>query len=313
MKNTPLHLLEDFCLEARIKNYRPSTIQWYRSALKQFLAHFPKREIRTVKDITYERLRRYLYDKRLGGWEASTFSNQYRALKAFLKWAVKEDHLHVNPIDGIERPRLEKKLPRRITLQEARRVLEFAFYGPAIYKFERYRNRAMLGIMLYAGLRSAETLNLLVTDVDLTNAVIHVNCGKGAKDRVVPMSSTLRQYLLEYQRDRERMGKQSVFLFTPVQRDQRLSKGGLRRMIDRTRKKSGVNFSAHKLRHTFATLMLEGGCDLFSLQKMMGHSNIQTTTIYLSASAEMLQAQIAKHPLDVASGRAGVRPGHLWN
>jgi site-specific recombinase XerD len=309
MKNELLRLHDDFCLEAQVMNYRPSTVRWWRHAFRMFLGHFAEGEITRLRDMNFERIRRYLYSKSLAGWNASTFSNQYRALKSFLTWCVKQGHLDVHPMQGIERPRLEKKLPRRISLEDARRVLDFAFHGPAVYRFERYRNRALLGVMIYAGLRAAETLNLLMTDVDMTSSVIHVRCGKGAKDRLVPIGSTLRLYLLEYLRDRERAGKRSAFLFTPVREDQGLAMSGLKRMIARTRKKSGVDFSAHRLRHTFATLMLEGGCDLFSLQKMMGHSDIQTTTIYLSATAGHLRQQIAKHPLDATRehgfGRAG--------
>jgi site-specific recombinase XerD len=287
-------------------NYRPSTVRWWRHALKMFLGHFPEGEISRLKDMTFDRLRRYLYEKHLGGWTANTFSSQYRGLKAFLSWCVKQKHLAIHPMDGISRPRLEKKLPKRISLEDARRVLDFAFHGPSIYTFERYRNRALLGTMLYAGLRASETLNLQVTDVDLAHGVIHVRCGKGAKDRLVPVSATLGLYFREYLKDRERVGKRSSFLFTPVKEDQGLGMSGLKRMIARTRKKSGVDFSSHRLRHTFATLMLEGGCDLFSLQKMMGHSNIQTTTIYLSATTTHLKSQMAKHPLDGAG--MGIRP-----
>ena len=68
--------------------------------------------------------------------------------------------------------------------------------------------------------------------------------------------------------------------------------------MDQVRKSSGVTFTVHKLRHTFATLMLEGGCDIYSLSKMMGHSDINTTTIYLAASAEHLRSQMLKHPMN---------------
>lgn len=297
MTNELLRLHDDFCLEARMKNYRPSTIRWWRQALDMFIGHFPEGQVTRAADVTFDRLRRYLYEKRVAGWTADTYSNQYRALRAFLSWCVKEGHLEANPIDGIERPRLERKLPKRITLEDARLVLDVAFHGPAVYRLERYRNRALLAVMVYAGLRASETLNLNVADIDLPHRAIHVRCGKGAKDRMVPINDTLGLYLHEYLKDRERAGKRSEFLFTPVKKDRALSMGGLRRMIARTRKRSGVNFSAHRLRHTFATLMLEGGCGIYSLQKMMGHSDIQTTTIYLSASAQMLQAEIAKHPL----------------
>ncbi len=73
---------------------------------------------------------------------------------------------------------------------------------------------------------------------------------------------------------------------------------GLKRLVGQLKKASGLSFTIHKLRHTFATLMLEGGCDIFSLSKMMGHSDIKTTTIYLSATAEHLRSQITKHPLN---------------
>lgn len=73
---------------------------------------------------------------------------------------------------------------------------------------------------------------------------------------------------------------------------------GLKHLVEEVKKVSGINFSLHKLRHTFATLMLEGGCDIFSLSKMMGHTDITTTTIYLAASPEHLKSQMIKHPLN---------------
>lgn len=165
------------------------------------------------------------------------------------------------------------------------------------YRFERYRNRAILGIFLFSGLRSQELLDLKCGDVDIQNGVITVRCGKGAKDRIVPINTQLRLYLVEYTRERERLKRQCVHFFTSLRGDQPFTYSGLKKFIEVLKKRTKINFSAHRLRHTFATLMLEGGCDLFSLQKMMGHSDIKTTTIYLSTTVNHLQAQIRKHPL----------------
>jgi site-specific recombinase XerD len=77
-----------------------------------------------------------------------------------------------------------------------------------------------------------------------------------------------------------------------------LTEISLKRLVAKIRNATGMSFTIHKLRHTFATLMLEGGCDIYSLSKMMGHSDIKTTTIYLAASAEHLRAQMVKHPLN---------------
>ncbi|MBS1492230.1 MAG: site-specific integrase [Bacteroidetes bacterium] len=76
------------------------------------------------------------------------------------------------------------------------------------------------------------------------------------------------------------------------------TESGIKRLVERIKEASGIKFHVHKLRHTFATLMLEGGCDIFSLSKMMGHSDIKTTTIYLAACVHHLREQILKHPLN---------------
>ncbi len=202
-----------------------------------------------------------------------------------------------NPIDPIQKPRLEQKLPKSITKQDAQTILEYAFSIPSDYRFTRYRNRAMLAIMIYAGLRVSEVMNLKVSEIDLENRVIAVNGGKGGKDRLIPISSKLHEYLILYLGDCKRLKKTSIYLFTTLRGDGPVTMSGIKKMIDPIKKGTGINFSPHKLRHTFATLMLEGGCDLFSLQKMLGHSDIKTTTIYLSTSVGMLQEQIMKHPL----------------
>ena len=121
--------------------------------------------------------------------------------------------------------------------------------------------------------------------------------GKGGKDRTVSMSSTLAHTLGRYQEQRGRLRSTCLEFFVLSYRDMGFTDSGLKRLIDFTRKVSNIPFSAHKLRHTFATLMLEGGCDIFSLLKMLGHSDIKTTTIYLAASPEHPRKQILKHPL----------------
>ena len=286
-----------FCQEALlIRNLSPGTIVWYKAGLRRFLNHF-NGKIKYLDEITTDNLREYLYYMRVQGWTPATFINQHKSLKSFLKWCVKYGHLEENPILPIEKPKLPKSLPKRITQQQATRVLDYSFNMRTSYKFERYRNRALLSVMLFAGLRAMETLDLKVNDVDMENRLIHVFEGKGAKDRVVPMSSKLHFYLEEYLRDRARLNKKSEYFFVTLRGDGPYSYRAMTKVIYKIKTYTKIDFSSHKLRHTFATLMLEGGVDLFSLQKMMGHADIKTTTIYLSASVNMLQRQILKHPL----------------
>jgi site-specific recombinase XerD len=151
---------------------------------------------------------------------------------------------------------------------------------------------------LLAGLRKKELINLKLTDVDIENMTIFVRQGKGARDRIIPMCYTLTDSLKKYLIERERLHKTAPEFFCSLNRNMGIKSIGLRRMVELFREESNIKFSLHKLRHTFATLMLEGGADIFSLSKMMGHSDIKTTTIYLAASAEHLRKQMTKHPLN---------------
>lgn len=291
-------LHERFCEEALvIKNYSPETIKWYQRTIYAFLKYHP--EIESIEQITTERLRRFLYWGRLERqWTADTFMVYYKGLKSFLKWSTNRSYIDVNPILVIEKPKMEKKLPKRITKNEALLVLEYAFNQPSAYQFQRFRDRAVFGVMIYAGLRSKEVLQLKVHDVDLENGLIHVINGKGGKDRVVPVCTALKSILEDYWRDRTRLKKETIYYFSRLRGEGPFTKNGLKKIVERIRTKSGVNFSPHKLRHTFATMMLEGGCDVFTLSKMLGHSDIKTTTIYLSASVNHMREQILKHPLN---------------
>lgn len=112
------------------------------------------------------------------------------------------------------------------------------------------------------------------------------------------MSYTLAQSLKSYFTERKRLHKTNPEFFSSLQGNIGFTDNGLKKLVEQMRQTSGIFFTAHKLRHTFATLMLEGGCDIYSLSKMMGHSDIKTTTIYLAASAEHLRSQMTKHPLN---------------
>jgi len=231
-------------------------------------------------------------------WTPATFVSYYLVLLVFFRWCIKQGYITTNFADDIEIPRPDKKLPPKLTKQDALRLLEVVYNYPYEFKFLRYRNHAIFATFLFAGLRKSELINLKFVDVDIKNLSIFISQGKGKKDRIIPISYTLAQTLKRYIDERSRLKKTCPEFFASSTQNNGYSDGGLRHLIIQMRKASGVNFSAHKLRHTFATLMLEGGCDIYSLSKMMGHSDIKTTTIYLAASAEHLRSQMTKHPLN---------------
>jgi site-specific recombinase XerD len=278
-----------------IKGYSVPTIRRYRQTINYFAKFSGLTEI---EQVTVENARNlFYYGRTTLKWTSNTFICYHKSLSVFFRWCVNEGYMKENPMDKIETPRLEKRLPSKLTKQEAMRILEVADNFPYQNKFLRYRNYAIFATFIMTGLRKKELLTVKLTDVDIENLSVFVRQGKGSKDRVVPISYNLAEILRRYLDERRRMNKTCPEFFASYTLNTGFTHSGLKRLLEKIIKASGIKFTIHKLRHTFATLMLEGGCDIYSLAKMMGHSDIKTTTIYLAANIEHLREQAAKHPL----------------
>lgn len=288
---------EKFCEYSKyMRGFSPDTIQRYRMTVQQLQK---RAQIQSVEECTSDRVREFFYNGRIERhWSPNSFVTYHKSLVVFFRWCVDQKYITLNPTDDIEMPKLEKKLPPKLTKQEALRLLEIVYNFPYPYAYQRYRNYAVFATFIYAGLRKNELLRLRMTDVDLVNQSIFIRQGKGNKDRVIPISSSLVAILNRYLEERKRLHKTCPEFFTSLNRNMGFTDAGMKRLVQLIKGESGIHFTVHKLRHTFATLMLEGGCDIFSLSKMMGHSDIKTTTIYLAASPEHLRAQMVKHPLN---------------
>lgn len=297
MEQTIQVLLERYLQYCSImRNYSKFTVRAYRNTFRLFLK---ETNIKHPNELTKNRLEEWFFNGRLKRkWSSSTFLHYHKHINMFIKWLIKEQILEYNVLVDIEKPKLEYKLPRTVTKEEAELILDASFHMRYTYRFERYRNRAIIGIMLLAGLRRNEVQKLLCHDIDFVNNSIFIRQGKGAKDRVVPISSRLGVILREYITDRKRLKKTTTAFFTAVQRDNGLGGKTIPNLITKLRNYVKIDFSAHTLRHGFARLMLEGGCDIYTLSKIMGHSKITTTTIYLSCSNQQMSKSIEMHALN---------------
>lgn len=297
MKEPISALLERYLQYCSVmRNYSDFTIMGYRTTFKLLLK---ETKVNYPEELTKRKLEEWFFNGRLNRkWSASTFLHYHKHINMFFKWLVKEEIIGHNFVADLEKPKLEYKLPRTLTREEAELILDASFHMKYAYRFERYRNRALVGVMLLAGLRRNEAQKLMCNDVDFANNSIFVRQGKGAKDRVVPISSKLRLILEEYMDDRNRLNKTSMAFFTAVQRDHAIGNKTIPNLASKLRKYVNIDFSAHTLRHGFARLMLEGGCDIYTLSKIMGHSKITTTTIYLSCSDKQMMKSIEMHLLN---------------
>lgn len=298
MENENLYQLQQRYLQycSIIRNYKKTTLGSYKSTFNLFLQ---ETELKHPSELNKAVVENWFYNGRLKrNWSSSTFRSYLKHLNTFFKWLLKENIIPKNYLDEIEKPRMETHLPRTLSLEEAEKILEASQHLAYTYKFERFRNHALIAIMLLAGLRRGEVINLKFNDISISNKTIFIDQGKGSKDRMIPINNRLERVLTEYLQERNRTKKNCIHFFAGAQKEEQIGTRCIKLLIARLRKATKIDFSAHTLRHAFARLMLEGGCDIYTLSKIMGHSKITTTTIYLSCSNQQMSKSIEMHSLN---------------
>lgn len=290
-------LVEQFSLHAEhLRGLSKTYTYWIRSTFKQFIK---EGGIEYIELCTEENIEKWLiYGASEKKWKPSTFRSHHRNLSVVFDWMKEKKIITENPLLNIRKPKLSSTLPKSISLSEGERVLSITKMLKYTYKYETKRNYAIMAIMIFTGVRKRELTLLKIEDINLDKMMISVIEWKGNKDRIIPISSRLATIINEYLVERKRLNKKCEYFFTGAQFDKKMTIEWVDRLIKKVREKSKIYFSAHSLRHSFATLMLEWGCDIYTLSRMMGHSKITTTTIYLSCSPRMMFSSIEKHPLN---------------
>ena len=290
------HQLESFCHYSL--TFKGNTERAVHS-LRYEVGHFiQETKLLSLEQITRPLIEGYVMTGKLErNWSAKTIRNRLVSIRVFLDWGVKQELIADNPARKVDLPRLPKKLPTHLSKEEALKVLDWARHYPYLHEGERTRAVAIIALLIFTGLRHQELLNLKLQDVRLEQNEVFVRSGKGKKDRLIPMTPNLAIILQNYLKDRCKRQTTCVSFFLSLKDDDPMGPKAIPRLVTKLKKASGIYFYPHMLRHTFATLMLEGGADIYAISKMMGHSQIQTTTIYLSATTQHLKTEINKHPL----------------
>ena len=224
-----------------------------------------------------------------GEWRPATRARKTAALRCFYRQGVLNGLVGSDPTRTLAGPRLESRLPRVLTVAEVERLLAGPKGDP-----RGLRDRALLETLYGAGLRASETLGLRIQDVDMDVGFVRT-VGKGDKERVVPLGRKAIEALRAYnERGRRFLGGAGTIKAPELflnNRGRRLSRQGLHLIVKRYAREAGLpdDVSAHTLRHSFATHLLEGGADLRAVQEMLGHADLSTTQIYMHVSAAHLQ------------------------
>ncbi|MEY8675027.1 site-specific tyrosine recombinase XerD [Thomasclavelia cocleata] len=278
------------------KGLSKNTIIAYISDLKKFSIYLDDSfQINKIEELSKEHIRLYL--KELGKTNTSaSITRKLVSLRMFFNFLIKEKIIDVNIISDFDLPKINKKLPVILSTTEMQEILETIKINDHI----SCRNRCMLELMYATGLRVSELINLNVSSINLYMGYIKV-IGKGDKERIVPIgeiAKTILDIYLNQYRDKFIKKESSLLFFN--NHGNKLSREEFYIILKQVINKTSINkkISPHTIRHSFATHLLENGADLRSIQELLGHSDISTTTIYTHISNQKIKNEYQQfHPL----------------
>ncbi len=238
----------------------------------------------------------YLLHLQKQGKATATIARRLAALKAFYQFLVRENYVSKDPTADLESPKLEKRLPKVLSVQE----VEILLRQPDTSTPVGLRDRSMLELLYATGIRVSELVALDLTNINLEMGYIKCR-GKGSRERIVPVGSVAIKFLREFlDKGRPRLlrdeKEQALFI---NHHGNRLTRQGFWKIVKKYAKNAGIDrdITPHTLRHSFATHLLDNGADLRSVQEMLGHADISTTQIYTHVSQGRLKEVYARaHP-----------------
>ncbi|WP_036816342.1 tyrosine recombinase XerC [Pontibacillus yanchengensis] len=272
------------------KNASANTIQFYEYDLDSFLQFLNKEAITSLLDVDYAVIRIFLtdlYDKQMS---RRSVSRKLSSLRMFYRFLEREGKIEFNPFLNISLPKMNKPIPEFLYEEELEKLFHVSDLKTPLGK----RNQAILELLYATGMRVSECVKLSIEDIDFSLGTLLVK-GKGRKERYVPFGSFAQSALSDYISNgrsqlltKSNQTTQYVFLNakgTP------LTDRGLRKVLDQMVQKAAltIHVHPHKLRHTFATHMLNEGADLRSVQELLGHEHLSSTQIYTHVTKDHLR------------------------
>ena len=276
--------LEYLKYERRVSD---NTVESYGENLKMLKQTLNK----NMLDLTTSDIRNYIQNIEA---TPNTKAHYLSVFNSFYNYMIFNELLKTNPCNGIRSPKLEKKLPNYLTVEEIDKLLDIKLTKPI-----DYRNKAMLEVLFATGTRISELINLKLNQIDFDECIIRV-LGKGKKDRIIPIGNTALEYLSLYIKEyRPFILKTRVSDYVFVNKNgTKMSRQGFFKILKKLVASSGIEkeISPHTLRHSFATYLLNNGADLRVIQELLGHENLVTTEIYSHLSNKKIEEDYSHHP-----------------
>ena len=276
------------------KKVSNNTLQSYRRDLKQFEKYISENG-KDYSKVTDEEIKTYIKYMQEIGKKPSTISRGLASIRSFYQYEVKEQKIEKDPTEGIQSPKIEKRVPSVLTSNEVALLLE----QPKDVDLKGIRDKAMLEFAYATGMRVTEIISLNIEDINLEQG--YARCTNGKKSRTIPLGNMSLKALKEYILNARNImikDENEKALFVNVN-GQRLTRQGFWKIIKYYKEQAHIekDITPHVLRHSFATHLLQNGADLKSIQTMLGHSDILSTQIYMQFQDETIKNIYKKaHP-----------------
>ena len=276
------------------RNYSDNTIIAYKNNILQLINYLESININDIKSVKYETIRGYLSYLHENKYKSKSISRMISSMRSFFKYLKVENIITNNPMTLISNPKLEKKLPKYLTINEVEKILNVPDMNDKI----GIRDAFILELLYVSGIRVSELVNIKLNDIEESQRRIKI-LGKGNKERYVLYGSRCSELLKKYISVRSNFLKYPNDYLILSKTGRKINTREIRNIINRIKTKAGISISIspHTFRHTFATHMLNEGADLRAVQELLGHENLSTTTIYTHLTNEKLRrTYLNTHP-----------------
>lgn len=278
------------------KGLSKNTVESYRLDLRKFQG-FLSSEDKGFESFSKAGIIDFIERLRDEGYSIASICRFISSIRGLCKYLIIENIIKEDPSENLQAPKKWERLPKALTMSEVKSLLESGAY-PVLDDPNAIRDFVMIELLYSSGLRVSELILLKLEDINFEAGFLRV-LGKGSKERIVPVNLRSIERMKKYislQRPEILKKKRSPYLFV-TNRGKPMTRQRFWQTVKKCGRKLGIEISPHTMRHSFATHLLEGGADLRSLQKMLGHSDISTTQIYTKVTTDRMKQVYSKyHP-----------------
>lgn len=282
--------LENLAVQRRLSAH---TIKAYRRDINKLLGHCDERGVMLWQGLNSHSVRLFSASLNAHGLNAKSIQRILSAGRGLCRYLIQQGHLKTNPFDDVRAPKAEKRLPKTLSVDQIKALIEINVNDPL-----SYRDKAIMELFYSSGLRLAELCRLDLNDLNLSEGLIRVT-GKGEKTRDLPIGRAANSAVREWLMQRNSLALKDYTALFVSKHGRRISPRTIQQRVKHWAQRQGIEISVspHMLRHSFASHMLESSGDLRAVQELLGHANISTTQIYTHLDFQHLaKVYDAAHP-----------------